>query len=216
MAETFQIDVRQRADGRDLLRSVPPGSAPLVIFDPQYRSILDKQGYGNEGARQKGRARLPQMSERTIFEFVSLVERTLAPRGHLLLWLDKFSVADKDQMRWFRRGSTLRTVDLIAWNKGRPGMGQRTRGRTEYLMILQREPLRAKGVWRDHGIDDCWIEQADRSSHPHAKPLQLTQRLVRCLTARGDLVVDPAAGGYGVLESCRATGRRFLGCDVEG
>lgn len=212
---SFIFDAAQRADGRDVLKSVGPGTAAAVFFDPQYRAILDKQRYGN-GDRQSGRVALPQMPEAMIFEFVTLIERGLRPGGHLFLWVDKFALADKDQMRWFRRGTTLRTVDLIAWNKGRPGMGARSRCRTEYLLVFQREPVRAKGMWRDRNLDDCWVEQADRSAHVHAKPLQLTQKLIRAVTGRGDLVVDPAAGGYGVLEACRATGRRFLGCDLTG
>jgi len=39
-------------DGLKLLEKLETDSIPLVFFDPQYRTILDKQNYGNEG---KGR-----------------------------------------------------------------------------------------------------------------------------------------------------------------
>jgi tRNA G10 N-methylase Trm11 len=39
-------------------------------------------------------------------------------------------------------------------------------------------------------------------------------RALLAVTNRGDLVVDPCAGGYGILEICRSIGRNFLGCDV--
>jgi hypothetical protein len=49
-------------DALELLRSLPDGGSPLVFFDPQFRGVLDKLAFGNEGARQKGRARLPAMT----------------------------------------------------------------------------------------------------------------------------------------------------------
>jgi site-specific DNA-methyltransferase (adenine-specific) len=62
----------------------------VCIFDPQYRGVLDKQKYGNEGSRQKGRAALSQMNESDIRTFILEIDRALMPSGHLLLWIDKF------------------------------------------------------------------------------------------------------------------------------
>ena len=33
-------------------------------------------------------------------------------------------------------------------------------------------------------------------------------------TNKGDLIVDPCAGGFGVLEICSELEREFLGCDL--
>ena len=35
-------------------------------------------------------------------------------------------------------------------------------------------------------------------------------------TTEGDLVIDPAAGTFSVLDACRQKGRVFLGCDLNG
>ena len=40
-------------DGREFLAELPGASYPLVIFDPQYRGVLDKLSYGNEGERRE-------------------------------------------------------------------------------------------------------------------------------------------------------------------
>ena len=50
----YQFDVAQRGDALELSHVVPAGSSPLVTFDPQYRGVMDKLAYGNEGARRKG------------------------------------------------------------------------------------------------------------------------------------------------------------------
>jgi site-specific DNA-methyltransferase (adenine-specific) len=60
-----------------------------------------------------------------------------------------------------------------------------------------------------------WDEKLD-NPFTHAKPLQLQIELIEALTNTRDVVVDPAAGSFSVLEACRRTNRRFLGCDIRG
>ena len=58
----YQRNVAQHGDALTLLRLLPDRCTPLVFFDPQYRGVLDKLKYGNEGARQRGRFNLPATS----------------------------------------------------------------------------------------------------------------------------------------------------------
>lgn len=209
--EGFSLNARNAADGLDFLRALEATAFPLCFFDPQYRGVLDKQRYGNEGSRQKGRALLPQMDEATIIAFVRAIDRVLMPSGHLLLWIDKFHLC-MGIGHWLA-GTNLERVDLLVWNKKRIGMGYRTRRTSEYCMILQKLPLRAKGVWRVHDIPDVVDESIDRRL-THAKPIVLQSRLIEALTNPHDIVLDPAAGTYSVLQACDRTKRNFLGCDI--
>jgi site-specific DNA-methyltransferase (adenine-specific) len=207
----FALNARNQADGLELLGALEPASFPLCIFDPQYRGVLDKQKYGNEGSRQKERSILPQMHEPQIIAFIEAIDKALMPSGHLLLWTDKFHLCT-GTANWLTR-TDLNTVDLIVWNKMRMGMGYRTRRMSEYCLVLQKAPLRAKGVWLGHDIPDV-IEEKLATKFTHAKPVHLQARLIEALTNTRDIVIDPAAGSYSVLEACRLTNRRFLGCDV--
>lgn len=207
-------NTRNKMDGVKLLRSLRDDEARLVICDPQYRGVLDQLDFGNEGSRQVERARLPQMSDDDIAFFIEEIARVLAPSGHLMLWLDKFSIGSGHHLRYFVRTPRLALVDLIHWNKMTFGMGRRARCCSEYLLVVQKRPTLAKNIWTDKSIRDSWAEQANPDVHPHAKPVALIERLIRCVTKAGDLVVDPTAGGYGVLEACRNTGREFIGCDI--
>ena len=92
-------------------------------------------------------------------------------------------------------------------------MGYRTRRCSKYLIILQKSPKRVKGCWNSHWIRDAWNEPVDRV-HPHAKPIGLTEALIRSVTSPGDLVLDPCTGSYSTLEACDASGRNFIGCDL--
>src|SRR6516225_1397458 len=96
----------------------------------------------------------------------------------------------------------------------RLGMGYRARNRGDYLLVLQKPPLRAKATWRDHTIPSRWPEKVDRKIHPHAKPAGLIARLIGAITAPGDLVADPAAGSFIVMHVANDMGRNFVGCDI--
>src|SRR5215469_12116827 len=83
--KTFPFNSPLKMDGLNLLQSLENGSASIVFFDPQYRGILDKMNYGNEGERQIQRSKLVQMNERKIISFVREINRVLKPSGHLFL-----------------------------------------------------------------------------------------------------------------------------------
>ena len=201
-------------DGRALLGTLNADSVPLVIFDPQYRQVLDHMKFGNEGERQQERAKLPAMDNACIAEFLKLIEYVLKPSGHLVFWIDKFMLGQGLHLNLLEFRNYLKMVDLLTWDKGRIGMGKRTRRRCEYALIVQKLPVRVKGVWHAHDIPDTWYEYADKSIHPHTKPLILTQELIKTTTKRGDLVVDPCAGSYVTMLAAKVCGREFLGCDL--
>jgi site-specific DNA-methyltransferase (adenine-specific) len=210
-----EINKKQKMDGLKLLKKLEDDSIPLVFFDPQYRTILDRQSYGNEGkGRQKVRANLPQMDNKMIKEFLREIERVLIPSGHLMFWVDKYIVCSGIQSLMDKSG--LQLVDMITWNKMRMGMGYRSRRYSEHLVIFQKKPVRAKGVWRVHDIPDVWSEKIENKNHTHAKPIELQKRLIEAVTNVGDIVVDPCSGGYSVMKSAQEVGRHFVGCDILG
>lgn len=202
--------------GWTLLRSLEDECAALAVFDPQYRAVLDKLAFGNEGERQKKRAALAQMSDSDISLYAEQIERVLKPSGYMLFWLDKFSIGSGHHLKYLRHCEWMKIVDLLCWDTTRFGMGRRLRCTTEYLVVLQKMPTNARDTWSDHSIRDFCSEASDRDKHPHAKPLELTKRLITAATKPGQLVVDPCAGSFVVLDACEATGRQFVGCDLAG
>lgn len=204
-----------KMDGLELLGMLHDNSAAAVFFDPQFRGVYDKMKYGNEDrSRNHVRVKLPQMSEEVISKFTKEIGRVLIPSGHLFLWMDKFHLCT-DFRNWID-GTPLSVVDMLTWDKGRMGLGYRTRHQTEFCVIVQKAPRRAKGVWTIRNLPDVWTEKIATKTHPHNKPVQLQAKLIQAVTAPNDLVVDPAAGSFSVLEACRQTGRNFLGCDITG
>ena len=203
-----------KMNGLDLLDLLDKESIKVAFFDPQYRGVLDKLSYGNEGkSRGKDRSALPQMSQEIIFEFLAKIELVLKPNGYLFLWLDKFHLFEVKS--WIENYQSLEIVDMIVWNKLKIGMGYRTRRKSEYLVIIQKFPKRAKSTWTLHNIPDVWDEKILDKNHTHAKPIELQKQLILATTNENDLVLDPASGGYSVFRACKETNRNFIGCDLE-
>ena len=212
---SLKFNRRLKMDGLRLLAKVPDASIPVAFLDPQYRGILNKMNYGNEGeSRGRKRSALAQMEGGVIAEFVREIDRALIPTGHLFLWLDKYELLNGFH-RWLD-ATTLEVVDLVNWDKDRMGMGYRSRRITEYCLVLQKKPRKAKGVWKIHNIPDTWREKAPKSDHPHRKPIELQGELLAAVSNEGDIVLDPAAGDFTVMHAATSRQRNFLGCDLNG
>lgn len=209
------INLRNKIDGLDLLKTIPENAVKIAFFDPQYRGVLDKLNYGNEGIKQGKRVELNQMPDEVIENFITEINRTLTNTGYLFLWIDKFHLV-QGVNEWIKN-TDLKTVDLITWHKKTFGLGYRSRRVSEYLLVLQKPPIKAKVSWVKHDIPDVWIEKIEKGiDHPHSKPLGLQTALIEATTKEGDLVLDPASGSFSVFKCCQNLGRNFIGGDLRG
>lgn len=215
---------RLHGDGLLLLAQLPAESASACFFDPQYRHIMEKMKYGNEGARQKERAQLPQMNDEIIVKFLKAITYAMKPGGYIFFWMDKFMLAEGVHLGLLKAANENRKkkglyyihqVDMLTWKKGRIGMGRRTRRASEFCLILQTTPKSIR-TWTNKSIPDVWEERVPnwRSKHTHTKPLQLICELIESVTQPGDLIADPCAGSFTTLDACQVTDRNFIGCDL--
>lgn len=210
-----KINKKLKMDGLKLLSIIPNNTIKVCFFDPQYRGILDKMNYGNEGkTREQRRARFEQMNEKTIVNFINEINRVLIPSAHLFLWIDKFHLCEGVQ-KWFIE-TDLSTVDLIVWEKTKIGMGYRTRNKCEFLLVLQKKPIKVKNIWKIHNIPNVIQESINNKDHPHAKPVFLQSRLIEAVSDEYDIILDPAMGSGSVLTACKNIKRNFIGGDVNG
>lgn len=211
----LKINERQKMDGAELLSNIKSDKVKAIFFDPQYRGVLDKQNYGNEGiGRSKRRCELIQMTDETIQKFIVEIARILAPSGYLFLWIDKFHLCE-GVGHWFTN-TKISTVDMMVWEKPSIGMGYRTRNKCEFMLILQKKPVKAKSTWIVHNIPNVWKEKVNTKDHPHAKPIELQKALLSAVTKENDIVIDPAMGSGSVMDACINMKRVFIGCDING
>ena len=143
--------------------------------------------------------------------FIDLCTREFDPRIEAVrlsvLMADTFRLCEAYHIRFKK---VLPCVDLISWDDENPkgGNGYRSRRCGAYLIVLQKPPKRPRTTWTDHKIRDKWPEAVDRTTHPHIKPRGLLTRLICATTKSGDLVCDPAAGSFIMLDICKQLDRR--------
>jgi site-specific DNA-methyltransferase (adenine-specific) len=210
----YRRNIAQSGDALALLRSLPDCCTRLGFFDPQHRENLDKLAYGNEGERQRERCKLPQMSSEYIDICCREMARVLMPSGYLMRWQNAFQLGTGVHLRL---ADVLQCVDIIPWDNLRISNGYRSRRRGDYLVVLQKPPIKARATWRTKpNIPDRWVERIvhPRSQPPHLKPIGLISSLIEAITERGDLIVDPAAGSFVVMHAALEIGRDFVGCDI--
>jgi site-specific DNA-methyltransferase (adenine-specific) len=71
---------------------------------------------------------------------------------------------------------------------------------------------------RRHAWDDLWTfppVQHYEGKHPCEKPVEMLRQIVEVSSRPGDMVFDGFMGSGRLAEVCKATGRRFIGAEVE-
>jgi len=90
------------------------------------------------------------------------------------------------------------------------------RSNAEFCFLLQKYPTTGK-KFTNRSFGTVWEESSlptSQRKHPHQKPRELIKALITATTNEGDLIVDPCAGSFIVLEVCRELKRNYLGCDL--
>ncbi len=75
-------------DGISLLNEIQSDSIATCFLDAEYRQVMDKMKYGNEGSRQKGRSALTQMPQE--WKAITFWTRALdrSTQWQAALWLE--------------------------------------------------------------------------------------------------------------------------------
>lgn len=105
-----------------------------------------------------------------------------------------------------RRNHLRRTVD----EHGQTWWSVTVKGR-EYRYSEQ-DRLSPSDVWSD--IPHLHQRHPERTGYPTQKPLPLLDRIIRCCTQPGDLVLDPCCGSGTTLLAAEQLGRRWVGLDA--
>ncbi len=73
------------------------------------------------------------------------------------------------------------------------------------------DPVPPTDVWDD--VSHLQQRDPQRTGYDTQKPLKLLDRIIRCASRPGELVLDPFCGSGTTLEAAKILGRRFIGID---
>ena len=216
---------RLQMDGTAFLcRCCPRHSIPVAFLDPQYRGVLDKLAYGNEGADARtGAQRISDADGRKRLSpsLCAGIDRALISFWASLScgWTSSISAKDFTGM-----ARLIRALEVVDYGR----LGQRTAwawaiargGRASIASSCKSSRAAPKAFGQLHNIPDVWRDEECRKSEGAsriASRVALQAELIRAVSNQGDgRVIDPAAGSFSVMEAARARARQFIGCDLEG
>ena len=105
----------------------------------------------------------------------------------------------------------------MVWHKKNTlGLGNWLRSNAEFCFLIQKFPQSGK-LFKNRSFGNVWEENVvpiSKRKHPHQKPKELIKALVEATTNQGDLIIDPCAGSFIVLEVCQELKREFCGVDL--
>jgi hypothetical protein len=79
------------------------------------------------------------------------------------------------------------------------------------VLIYSQGDWLARGRWPDL----IRVNSREKEWHNWQQPLEVFERLIRCFSNPGDLIVDPLGGGFTAAEACLRLCRRCVSCDVD-
>jgi DNA modification methylase len=205
--------------------------AAMVITDPPYNVPIVGHVSG-KGRTHHGEFAMAS-GEMTEDEFISFLKRFLTaalartvPSALLYVFMDWRHLFE---MLTAARALALRLINLCVWNKSNGGMGSLYRSKHELVLVLRLgdEPHRNNVELGKHGRSraNVWDypgvnvfrsgRAAELAMHPTVKPVALIADVIRDVTKRGDLVLDPFGGSGTVIIAAEKTGRRARAIEID-
>ena len=204
----FSLNTKQSGEALELLTSLGSNSVSLVFLDPQYEPVKKVVSVNYP---------LYSQTDYQILRILEQIERVLKPSSFCLLWVNKTLLGNDRIPLWLLKTPSLKIVDFLVWHKKNTlGLGNWLRSNAEFCFLIQKSPQTGK-VFKNRSFGNVWEENVvpiSKRQHPHQKPRELIKSLISAATNPGDLIVDPCAGSFVVLEVCQELKREFLGCDL--
>jgi len=190
------IDLRC-CDVAELLQSAQ--GVQLAHADPPW-------SYANEGGRGTACNEYTTITNADIVEHLDAAYDCAQPDAYALVWCTFPKLAEwmqaSSRMRWeYKSGGAWGKADGL-------GVGFHWRGDSEVLLLY----TRGKPHPSDKSVSNLHI--GPRTQHSE-KPLAWLLQLAGGLCPAGGLVLDLYAGLAPMARACKATGRRYLGAEID-
>jgi len=206
--EKFSLNTKQSEEALELLTNLENNSVSLVFLDPQYEPVRNVLSTNYP---------LYSQTDYQILRILEQIERVLKPSSFCLLWVNKTLLGNDRIPLWLLKTPALKIVDFLVWHKKNTlGLGNWLRSNAEFCFLIQKFPQSGK-LFKNRSFGNVWEENVlpiSKRKHPHQKPRELIKALIEATTNEKDLIIDPCAGSFIVLEICQELKREFLGCDL--
>ena len=148
--------------------------------------------------------------------FINHFYRVLKPGGTCIVFFDLWKITPlKDQFE----SAKFKQIRFIEWLKTNP---QPINSKVNYLTNCREIALlgikKSKPTFNssyDKGVYEYPIQGGKDRFHPTQKNTKMFQELIEKHSNEGDIVLDPFLGSGTTAVAAKATGREFIGCELD-
>ena len=209
-------------DCLNVLKNIPDNSIDLIATDPPYL-ISATNGGGTINNVKKLNQSLKDLTTVDITkgydiehfgkEFVRVMKEI-----NIYVWCNKAQIPD--YFDFYVKNHKCK-FDIICWHKTNalPTYSNKYLSDTEYLLYFRK----GKGKCFPNSYEDAKtfyvapINHSDKKQygHPTIKPLDITTKIIRNSTQKGQTVLDPFMGSGTTGVACINTNRNFIGIEID-
>lgn len=191
----------------DVLASVEPRSIPLVVTDPPYFTP-PAQFVSGRSSHQRSLSNL-SLLDHFYKDFFAALMPTVRADGSIYIFCDGQSYP----LYYAYLYERVKSLRLLVWDRGTAVNGYSWRYRCQYILFAQMHEAPAVKTG-DSDLLVCKSVPVGQREHPAEKPVELLSRFIEKSSDLGDVVLDCFAGSGSTGAACLATGRRFLGVEL--
>lgn len=205
-------------DCREGFKFLPDESFDLVVSDVPYRIVQHGTSacggmlsHHNNANALNGK--LFEHNDIEFSEYLPELYRVLKPNTHCYLMINALNLKDLQQAA---KDAGFRMQNILVWKKNTSTPNQYYMQCLEFILMLRKGA--AKRV-NDCGICNCLsvpnIIGKGEKHHPTAKPVALMRIMIEQSSNKGDVVLDPFAGGGSTLVAAKQAERNYIGFEID-
>lgn len=190
--------------------------ADCLVTDPPYKTITGGDSDGSNSVRPKGMLRgnrklFAHQNDISPSDWMPVAYHALKPGSHAYIFTNSMNM---EQMLTEARKSGFKLHNILVWEKNNCTPSQYYMKNCEYVLFLRK----GKAKWiNDIGGSKTvhkFKNVIGNKRHPTEKPVDLLEFYIKNSTNPGDIVLDPFAGSGSTMDAALATGRRFVGFEI--
>ena len=221
-----------QGDCLELMKQIPDNSVDLLVTDCPYKIVAG----GCSGARKdncggifrkvssrwvkkgqddvadvKRNGKLFKHNDILFSAWLPEVYRVLKPGTHCYIFISGRHIME---LQTEAEKAGFQFVNLLAWRKQNKTPNRYYMKQLEFILLLRKG--RARSI-NNMGTGNCLDVPniIGKKNHPTEKPVELMQILVENSSQPGETVLDPFMGTGATGVACVATGRKFIGMELD-
>lgn len=215
----IELDNIYNMDCLEGMKQIPNNSVDMIITDPPYEFVGNKEKYGGRGAFGSiGREYHSELENAGIiggFDRNAVMEecKRIMKKVNIYIW------CSKEQIKWYLNFFDDYNMELLSWHKTNPipTCCNKYLSDTEYLLFFREKGVKLYGDFNSK--KKYWLQPVNKTDkelyeHPTIKPLNIIRTLVLNSSLEEQIVCDPFMGSGTTAVACMLENRHYLGFEL--